>query len=178
MKISNKYPQFEENKSILIVTGKTKAVFYVAYNGLIEKVSSFEVEEEYIKNESFFVRSGKGKIYGTSSILEKDKNKLIDSFLKEFKSEFSKSVKGVNISDVYIYSPSHIEKRVQEVLPKTYSKKVVKVFKGNYVNKHPFDLLEKIKKIKFKDLKVKKQRPEAVEILKKVEKINKLNNTK
>ncbi len=147
MKISQKLPQFKDEKSLFIVTGSQGGEFYIAANGVIKKTLTFKnPKPEYPDKGGFFQVSGKGQVFKGGSPYESPKNKLRRSFRLEFRKNIKKVLKGnKDIENIYIFSPGEAISYVKEALSKNMRGKVKFTFRKDYINMHPFELLKRIK---------------------------------
>ncbi len=144
MQISEKLPQFNR-KSLLIVAGRRKADIYCAFNGEIDKIESVQVEEpKYSDKEGFFVRMGKGQIFGRGSVLDDKKIETNKKFFNEIKEKTEKVTVRDDINDIYLFASDHVEKKLPQSLSGDVSSKIVFTFRGNFLKKHLFDLIKKI----------------------------------
>jgi hypothetical protein len=169
MKITNKLPQFESKKVLLVTSGGYVAVYLMATNGFLKEVS--RVEEgtaHYSDREGFFQRSGSGKVFGSGSVYEENNIEREKRFVKKVVKEIIKIDLKSKLDGIYLYIPKYISKRIQSELPKNQKDKIIEIFDHNYVNEHPLNLIEKIKSrhddIFGKSVPIKK---EARKILKK-----------
>lgn len=146
MKITDKLPQFESKKVLLVTSGGYVAVYFLATNGFLEEVSRVEeATSHYSDREGFFQRSGSGKVFGSGSVYEENNIEREKRFVRKVVDEIIKIDLKTKIDGVYLYSPKYISKRIRLELPKTQKDKIVDIFDHNYVNEHPMMLLEKIK---------------------------------
>lgn len=140
--ISEKLPQFTNTGALLIVCGTQDAIIYFAKDGQVEQLEFIEIEKtKYSDNEGFFSSFGRNMVSGASR--EIDKNDTNKKLVKELESELKNIFQSRKIDEVYIFAPSHID--IVPSLALANTKLIKKQLKGNYVKKHPFDLLKKIK---------------------------------
>ncbi len=146
MRISEKLPQFN-NKSLFIVSGRRLAHFYQAFNGEINKIESIQLEEpKYSDNEGFFVRMGKGQIFGRGAVLEDKKIETDKKFLKEVKEKTEDISRREKIEEIYLFASGYIEKNLPHLLSNDIKSKISNSFRGNFSKHHPLDLVKKINK--------------------------------
>ncbi|MBW6431944.1 host attachment protein [Patescibacteria group bacterium] len=146
MKITNKLPQFESKSVLLVTTGGSVSVFFIAKNGFLKEVSRVEEgTSHYSDREGFFQRSGSGKVFGSGSVYEENNVEREKRFVKKVVDEILKIDQKSVLDEIYLYSPRYISKRIQSDLPKILKDKITETFDHNYVNEHPITLLEKIK---------------------------------
>lgn len=146
MYISKNLDQFENLRVLIIVLSSKDAKFYIASNSIIDELEVFQLKEpEYSKD--WTVRGGSSKKKGSSinSSYGSRKKSLLTDFLHEFSEHLSSVISKNVISQAFIFCPSYMDRRVRNVLPETFKKNLVKIYRGNYVKQHPFDLLEMIK---------------------------------
>lgn len=148
MYIKKGLPQFEDKKTLLVVTGSEEAIFYIAHNGQIEEKERVEVShEDYInKDAGLFKSSSKG--VGTMKAGTVYKENFSDHITKEFLDRLEKKIKEVfkkeHIKSVYLFCPDYMKKQILKKTPKNFQKMLHITKLGNYVHSHPFELLESI----------------------------------
>lgn len=145
VKISKKYPQFEELTALFIVTGKLEAEYLIANNGRIEQVGKFKVHPADYPDRAGYSRvMGHGRTYSYESFgAGKDTWRL-----KEFKEELSKKIpeliRKYKPQKIYLFSEKEVLRTVKDLIPKSSQKVVAGEFAINLTGAHPFDFLEKI----------------------------------
>ncbi len=145
MQISQDLPQFNK-KALIIVAGRRKADFYIAFSGQIEKIDSFEIEEpKYSDKEGFFMRLGGGKMLGTGSVLEDKKVEFDRRFIKDLKDKVEEIFSKNKTEEIYLFAANYAKKNLPKNLSKETSQKIILSFDGNYGKSHPFELIKKIK---------------------------------
>lgn len=150
MNIQKQLPQFTKQTALLIVTGSQKGVFYLAAVGVIEKIGAVnEPIEKYSDREEFFVSKGGEGDYTSGSVYEPDKQEHIKKFAKKISAEADRIVKEKGVDTVYQFAPDYVIHEINRTLTNRVKEMVQEKFKGNFVEEHPFKLLEKIKKTKF-----------------------------
>ncbi len=175
MKIPKNSNQFIGHTAWLIVSGSREAVLYKASDGLIEKIDFFEVKTpKGLRDEGVVMRRGGGHVIDRGTPLEDHKElnrrKAMSDFVSLLKDRLVK-----NISDkdeLYFFVPKFMEGEVLSQLPKKIQKSILIEFSGNYIKKHPLDLIKKINK-EISSKKVISTSPEASKILKKAKQGNK-----
>ncbi|MBD3282598.1 MAG: hypothetical protein GF387_03285 [Candidatus Portnoybacteria bacterium] len=169
MQISKKLPQFNNEKAILVIAGMYGADFYNASDGVIEKVDEFRISEPtYSDREGHFQVKGRGKRFGSGSVYEPKKQKVINVLLNEFDKHFDDIVSSGD--SFYLFSPEYISNEFEKEISDKFKKKIKRVIHGNYLGEHPFSFLKKLGKIQDKEASRKKVVPtpkEAWKILKK-----------
>jgi hypothetical protein len=150
MNIQKQLPQFNKQTALLIVTGSQKGVFYLAAAGVIEEISAVdEPVEKYSDREEFFASKGGEGGYTSGAVYEADKQEHIKQFAKKINGEADRIVQEKGIDTVYLFVPDFVIHEFNRTLTSRVKDMVQEKFKGNFVEAHPFKLLEKIKKLKF-----------------------------
>jgi len=145
MKIKRELPQFEDKKTLLLVTGKQEAVIYIAYKGVIEKIVEVKVETpKYSDREGFFARTGRGKNLGSGSAYEDAGIEIKKQFFNEISTKLKILAKNQKIRVLYLFTPVYMSKQLPAALPKSIANAIVAVYHGNFRSEHPFILLAKI----------------------------------
>lgn len=150
MNIQKQLPQFNKQTALLIVTGSQKGVIYLAAAGVIEKIGAVdEPVEKYSDREEFFVSKGGEGDYTSGSVYEDNKQEHIKKFAKKISAEADRFVQEKGVDTVYLFVPDYVIHELNRTLTSRVKEMVQEKFKGNFVEEHPFKLLEKIKKTKF-----------------------------
>lgn len=150
MKITNKLPQFINKKTLIIVSGTERAVFYKAYYGEIKSIGKVEeLPRHYSDKEGFFERRGFGKYFGSGSVYESNKNEREKKFIIKINKKVTDLKRVHNFNQVYIFAPMQIGKRIGGAIDLSFPDKEVHLLKHNYIKMHPFIILEKIKEERF-----------------------------
>lgn len=145
MKISEKLPQFEKERTLLIVSGNEGAILYVAHKGEIEEASSFRVEPvRYSDKEGMTMRSGHGKVFARGSSLQEPKEKIRKEFFLELEARLS-AMLDKGIESCVLLAPRHTAPDIASHLPQFFKERLTKTLEGNFVSHHPFNILEKLK---------------------------------
>jgi hypothetical protein len=146
MKIPEAFFQFDKEKTLIIVTGKQEAKFYLGEKGEFRLEESFKLATpKYSDKEGFCERGGRGQTYGFGSSREAPKEKIRQDFLKNLKSVLKNIEDREKIEAVYLLSPSYILNEVRSSLPADFRKKIKFSLAGHYFNLRPMELLKKIK---------------------------------
>jgi hypothetical protein len=159
MKIKTSLPHFENSKALIVVTGKAGASFFLASDGIIHTLEKIEVKKRDPATvpHKFETRTSGMIVSGADE--EKIKYE-VRTFLKEFEKHFPRILKSVQPNQIYLFSPSYIDKEITKRIPKAKRNLIIKHFSGNYSDKHPFDLLTMIQK-SVKDKKIVPMSSEA-----------------
>ena len=149
MKTPRDFPQFKQDKALIIVTGsKSEAHFYLAHDGNIKKLDNFKMEDRtYSDREGFMQKGMFGRIMGSGFVLETNKQKIQDDFIRGLKEHLEKIKDGNEIDALYLFSPNQIKNRIKDAIPYPMKEKIEMMVQGNYLNAHPTKLMEKIKDI-------------------------------
>lgn len=145
MEISNKLPQFDHKKAVIIVAGKQAADIHLAYQGKIETLNEIRVEKpEYSDREGHFERKGKGKNLGSGSVYEKPDKKAMQDFRKELKDFLNDLKEEIDIEQIIFMRPPQHKQDIKEKLPKILIDTIDLEVGGNFVGDHPTKILERI----------------------------------
>jgi len=137
MKISENLPQFNDGIALCITTGSHEADFYLAAQGMIEKIDTFTVEKTDPAIPAGFVVAESGGRKHLKKMRQAD-------FLETFKEHLAIILKKQPIALAYLFTPAEVAKELVQTLPAALQKNL-RVYEGNFHNEHPFKLLEKIK---------------------------------
>lgn len=149
MKISSKFPQFKKEHSLIIVAGVYKAIFYLAYDGEINNVAGFEFKKvKYESEKDIYLKAGSAISVRGGLVSDNDDQKIAaDEFAKNFKTTFDKFFKKEKIDSIYIFAPDKTLNRIPKLLPTNLKKKIKFNKEGNYLKKHPFEIIEMIERL-------------------------------
>ncbi|MDZ7612034.1 MAG: hypothetical protein U5L10_04685 [Candidatus Moranbacteria bacterium] len=166
MQISKDLPQFNIKEALIIVSAKHGLELYRAYQGSVEKLESFEVENpRYSDKEGFFMSRGKnvGTIRAGTVGEIKDGDIKRDFFqkLKDFLKNHREQLEGC--SEIYLFAPDTLITELKEEMPENIQKKIFMEFAANYHKSHPFKVLEKIDKALTKKIDAIKSKPQSEE---------------
>lgn len=146
MNISRDLPQFTDEKALLVVTGKQEAEVYAAGDGIIEKVASCKVEKPtFSDHEGSFRMRAHGGLTRSGSYEEVRKEKLLEDFVKEFKKILKEALVNRSPDRVYLFTPAYMVNRVRDALPANIQKILKRTIRGNFYERHPFEILAKLK---------------------------------
>lgn len=141
MLIEKNLPQFNNEKALLVVASEHIVKFYLAANGKIEDIDSFELSNpQYTDREGFFESS---LFSGSAYEAKKDytKKKLYHQLIEKMKEAQNKFF----FQSFFLFSPDSSVRGICEELPNEFSKILKFILVGNYVSEHPFKLLKRIK---------------------------------
>ncbi len=141
MQIKQELKQFKNHPTLIITAGKQHAIFYIALNGNIEKYKEIKIETpQYSDREGRFESRSKNVNLGSGSVYEDDAEaKVITDFINEIEEEL-KNIK--DIKDLYYFCPDYMKNYLKKAIEKHHHDP--RFFSGNYTDKHPFELIEKI----------------------------------
>ena len=146
MKIEEKLPQFVNNRSLFLVAGRQVAVLYEAEDGEIEKIGGLKIEKPiYSDKEGYFQRSGRGGVFGSGSDTEMKTDPVETEFLRDLKKMVKIIPEVDSYASVYIFAQADMMRSIEETLPPGLKEKVKKRVRANVVEKHPFELLKRLK---------------------------------
>jgi hypothetical protein len=142
--ITDKLPQFINQEALFVVAGKQSATIYTAKDKKMNKIKVIEIpKEKYSDKEGFFKMKG-GASFVSGYVKEEDKQHTINKFLKKLSEALKEMFTEKTYSNIYLFSPKQIN--IENVIPISSKQFIKGQYKGNYLKKHPFFLLKKIKK--------------------------------
>ncbi len=146
MKIPKEFPQFQNEKVLLLATGKESAVIYLAGDGELTEIASFQIPPEKHSNPaSRFQHRGHGEIFGMGTVYDKQDEVRMQKFFKKLGETMKPIVEEDHISRFYLFAPAYFVKQVEKHLPKKLQKQLQHKFDGNFTRIKPLELLQKIK---------------------------------
>src|SRR3989344_838697 len=146
MKISKNLPQFNEEKVLLVVTGRQEADFFRAGDGEIKKIAGFKIEKPlHDDRKGRVTRRGHGQIFASGAAYEEQKEKIIQDFRREFRKTLKIVLVDFAPDKLYVYAAPYLLKEGNCLF--FFSARLVlkKIVKGNFYGRHPFEILEKIR---------------------------------
>ena len=148
MLIPQKLPQFETGAALIIATGTEEADFYLANEGEINKVDSFELEKDNYSDREDVGKVGGagGHGYETGARFERMHKMQRINFLKEFKAHLKSATAGNKLKSVYLFAPAEVYKELKAALPASLQKVMRRTEKGNVHKEGPIKLLQRIQK--------------------------------
>ena len=147
MKITKNLPQFDNEKVLLIVTGRQEAEFYYAGSGIVEKISEFKVKKPtYSDHEGRVIRQGRGQLFGSGTASKDTKEKILQDFKRAFKKSLQTVLEGAP-DVIYVYTPAPLASELPALFPKKTALRIKKIIRGNFYGRHPFEILKKITKM-------------------------------
>lgn len=147
MQISSKLPQFNNERALIIVAGIYDAIFYLINQGEINRISEFTFDKVKYENEkdTYLKTGGTVSVRGGISY-ENDYQKIAgQEFVKNFKETIDKFFKDEEIDSVYVFAPDKNINRIPELLSENLKAKIKLKKEGNYLKKHPFEIIEIVK---------------------------------
>ena len=149
MDISKELPQFTDEKALLVVTSKQDGLFYIATSGRIERVEEFHLPRITHPDSAGSIKErGFDTLLSSGYVRENKKRNLRYKFLNEVESRLKEINRREAPTTVYIFCPAYVMQAVRGVIPYPLREKVVKTYAGEYHQRHPFKILEKIKESK------------------------------
>ncbi len=166
MKISNNFPQFEDEPTLIITAGWQDSKVYYAYQGEIVLNKEVRVpSRKYSDREGYFeTRSNvPGVSVKAGSVYEENKHHVREKFLNKLSGHIDDLVGEHKIKGIYLFSASEGLKSLKEEFSPEIKKLIKKSYEGNYTHYPPDKLVELIKEKRTSPVKAIKE--EAKKIL-------------
>ena len=146
MEIKNELPQFEDEKSLIIVAWWHKGKFYIANNKNIDLCDMYEMKKpEYTDiNEWNYVKTS-GSYFRSWSVNESNKQNDQKIFLNALSEKTDSIFEKEKFKHLYLFAPKYMLNWIETALIKFQQNIKMKIY-WNLVNQHPFKILEKITK--------------------------------
>lgn len=174
MKIPKKYPQFENQETLIIICGRQKAKVLLAKDGLLEKLEDFGIETpQYSDREGFFkTRIKDVGVAKSGAVYEDKKEKVKKELLKELKKRLKKVSFDKKTPVINLFSPDYLKNEAEEAVKQVFHKSKPSYYSGNFYSQSNFAVLEVLKKGYSPKKEVKKK--EAKKILDKTKAARKI----
>jgi len=145
MKISSELPQFEDQKSLLIVASRQDARFFIAHDGEIVKKGEIHIRTPRFSDESgkYAKRGGRGRFSGITQARASLKKNAEEELLNELV-EKAGIIFDDDIEKIYLFASPYVVNDIPKKMNKDMKNAIVKSIKGNYTKEHPFELLRMI----------------------------------
>ena len=140
MKIPQNLPQFNEESTLIVVSGKSSADIYLGFKGDIRNIDVISEES----NDKVYSPNG----MFTISVSDRRKRKR---YLKKIDSTILEVLAVHKVHSVYLFAPSYIMRDLWDTLSVSVRKCIKLAIRGNYYNGHIYEALQKIYDIKSKE---------------------------
>jgi hypothetical protein len=145
MKISEKYPQFNDAPVLVLVTSKQEAALYKAEKGEFDELERFVIERpENTDKEGEFKTRGEGLTVRSGTVYERNDTALIRDFMSEMEKLVTKHLRDTE-GTLYFFAPAAVKGHIEKLLRKGPTSKLdIHSYEGNYMHNHTSDLLQMI----------------------------------
>ncbi|MDQ1283967.1 MAG: hypothetical protein QG620_315 [Patescibacteria group bacterium] len=148
MEIGYPLVQFRNEKALFIVSSAREAEFYLAENGRIEKRDGFKIPKpRYLDREGFFMKSGHGRVFGSGEVYRDLKLYVENKFLKKLQKKVGDFLKEKKVEAIYLFAPDYMAGMVLKYLPNKSCDLLKMCVYGNFIRRHPLELVEKIQRV-------------------------------
>lgn len=145
MQIPQKYPQFEDELTLIIVSGKQAGDLHLARDGKLETVGEIRIEKpQYSDREGHFKRRSKGKSLGSGSPVKQRDEKAKQDYLRQLQEGLKELRQEADIASTILLAPSQHKEAVKQKLPTYIRNSITSETTGNFVGEHPKDILDRI----------------------------------
>lgn len=137
--------QFDQEKSLLVLTGEQSAKFYLAHQGTIEELSLMNIlNPVYSDREGFFGRMVGRTLISSGATYEQPKRYVHNKFTSKLKSTIKVIDEQQRIDTIYLFSPKFMLNEILHNLTNDMRNKIKWTISGNLLDKHPFELIKRI----------------------------------
>lgn len=148
MEIKNELVPRDRRKSLLLVAGgKQAAKVYLLEDKALRLAGNLRLpnpQREYSDKESNARRSGPS-YRGSSSDYEPKKQYAIRSFLEQVRERMKEIGEKEKPETIYLFAPRYRLEEIKGAIGNELTSRLKGQFEGNYLDDHPFSLLQKIK---------------------------------
>jgi hypothetical protein len=143
--ISVKLPRFEGEKALIVVTGSEAARFYVGQEGRVKELTFFRVHPpNYPDREGYRGEGGKNRGLGFGDMSDGKDTWTTQEFLTHFRDTLKVILDHEKPSGIYLFAPSETLDALKQKMSFMTRRKIKMEIRGNYINQHPFRVLQKI----------------------------------
>lgn len=143
MHIPEGLPQFDKDSALVVICGSKAGKAFLGFNGELSELFFIDHEDiKYSDDEGFF---GSKEIGGSP---ENPVDKMEElSFINKLRAAVSEAINENHPEKIYLFAPSEAVPAVMEAFPADLRSKIVVPKEGNYVDRHPVEVLEHITEI-------------------------------
>lgn len=134
MRISQNLPQFKHQSTLILVIGREEARLFLALDGNLT-----ELEHRRIRHHRYSDKEGATL---EQSRMEKE---ITDEFYREIKLRLTDLIRQHKPKTMLLFAPEEMRRRLKSMVSALSPNLELGTFIGNYVQAHPFKLLEEIK---------------------------------
>jgi len=140
MHIPEGLPQFDKEPSLIVVCGSKTGKAFLGVNGELSELFLIDHEDiKYSDDEGFFG----SKMIGGSPENPVDKMEEL-KFIDKFRIAVSEAINENHPEKIYLFAPSETVPAIMETFPAALRDKIIVPKEGNYVDRHPTEVLEHI----------------------------------
>jgi hypothetical protein len=147
MHISLNLPQFLKKRTLLLVTDKEHAKFFLASNGELTELAELAIHpvQELGRGQKKIrtLRRRQGALVDSPRGLEN----AFHAFAKKVSAAALKLLQSKKYSQIYLFGPHHYQRELQERLHSYVKAKIVRVYSGDFIHDHPLELLRRAKEL-------------------------------
>lgn len=144
MLIPDKFPQFADKKTLIIVASTQAADLHIAHESEIETVAEVRLEKgDQDEQQSHFERRTQGKTLGSGGTEIDETEKTKKDFYRELAAALEK-IDTDSIEQTILLSSSQDKATTKDKLPTKLQDSIELEINGNYVGEHPNDILARI----------------------------------
>ena len=146
IQIPKELPQFEDEKTLIIVCGGLEARAFMGNSGVLSEIFHVRAPEiHYSDKETRFTTNTGGRDLGMGGIVEPVEEKEETNFFIELKNSMKEAVEGHLPEKIYVLAPEYAVSKTIKSLPVSLQINAVIAARGNYLDKHPTEILKLIK---------------------------------
>lgn len=168
MKISKDLPHFKNKKVLIIIAGKEVMRFMVAHDDEIDEKELHRVRGFFYPDRQGYIQSrGKNRTLINWGPFDAGHDTWKErEFLLEFREHLKDHLSHDKPDEIYLFVEKEEINKIKNEIPKREVDKIKMALPENYIRKHPFEILMKIKSEELKkDSSPLPIRPEPRQIL-------------
>ncbi len=147
MKIPQRLPQFENEPTLIVVTGGRTGTVWSVEDGVIERLETYQTPiVSYSDNEGQFMQRGRDGVYAVGSVREPHHELVRARHVLTLVAGIRRAAKDMAFEAIVVCAPTYLLPPLLRRLPYTLHDKVRATIPANLVGTHPIALLERIAK--------------------------------
>lgn len=143
MHISLNLPQFIKKRTLLVVTDKENAKFYLASNGVLDELIELAIhpinDGAHDRKNIRVLRRRQGSLIDSPRGLES----AYFAFARRVNAACVRMLRAKRFSQIYVFGPHHYHRELLDRLHSYVRARVVRVYSGDFIHDHPLEIIRR-----------------------------------